>query len=86
MNTRREHDLAVNQVEPENQAEPYLGRTMTKKKISKFFFQKIKPKTFVFQHVKGYRDSCMYSKNKGGVKIYTNRDTPCINMGKIPSS
>ena len=32
----------------------------------------------IFEHVKGYRDSCMYSKNKGGITFYTNRETPCI--------
>ena len=42
-----------------------------------FFFQKTKPKTMLIQHVKGYPDTSMYIKNKGGITLDTDRETPC---------
>ena len=56
LNTSREHEFAVNQAEPENQAEPAPGPDHDQNKNFNFFFEKIKPKTFVFEHVKGYLD------------------------------
>ena len=47
-------------------------------KNCKIFFKKTKPKTFVFDHIKAYQDSWMYSKNKWGITFYTNHETPCI--------
>ena len=43
-----------------------------------FFFQKTKPKTMLIQHVKGYPDPSMYIKNKGGITLDTDRETPCM--------
>ena len=43
------------------------------------FVRKTKPKTFVFEHVKGYPDPSIYGKNKRGITCYTNRGTPCSN-------
>ena len=45
-----------------------------KKKISK----KIKSKTMLIQHIKGYPYLSMYSKNEGGITSDTDRETPCI--------
>ena len=42
----RELELAANQAKSENQAEFVPGPDHTEKKMSNFFFQKIKPKTF----------------------------------------
>ena len=43
----------------------------------KIFLKKIKSKTMLIHHVKGYPDPSMYSKNKGRITCYTNRETPC---------
>ena len=36
----------------------------------------------LIQHVKGYPDPSMYSKNKGGITCDTDRETPCI-LGSV---
>ena len=54
-----------------------LGLDNTIFEFFKFFFQKTKPETIVFEHVKGYQDPSIYSKNKGGITFDTNRGSPC---------
>ena len=36
-----------------------------------------KPKTLGYQHVKGYQDRSTWAREKGGVKITTNFESPC---------
>ena len=79
MNTHREHELelAANWAKPENQAELVPGPDPDKIKNFKIFFQKIKPKPLLVQHVKGQPAASTYIREKGGVTCYTNRGTPC---------
>ena len=52
-------------------------------KMSKlFFFQQIKSAAMPVQHVKGQPAASTYVREKGGVKKYSNRDTPCSNSNK----
>ena len=46
-------------------------------KSFQILFQKTKPKTFIFEHVKGYPDSFTYGKIKGNITLNANRETPC---------
>ena len=78
LNTHEEFELqlAANRAEPENQAWLYLALTLSKKKY-KIFFQKIKSATMPIHHVKGQPAASTYVREKGCVKKYSNRDTPC---------
>ena len=78
LNTRRERELAQNQAEPENQAELVPGPDPEPKKNFKIFFQKIKPKPLLVQHVKGQPAPSTYVRKKGCITFDTNRATPCI--------
>ena len=79
LNTHGEFELklAANRNQPENKAELVNGPDPAKIKNGNIFFQKIKPKPLLVQHVKGQPDSSTYVREKGCVKIYSNRDTPC---------
>ena len=55
----------------------YNGHNHKKNSHEKKKFQKTKSKTMLIQHVKGYPDLSMYSKNKGGITLDTDHETPC---------
>ena len=55
----------------------YLVLTLTRKKISNIFFQKIKSSTMPVQHVKGQPAAATYVREKGRLTFYTHRETPC---------
>ena len=55
----------------------YLVLTLTRKKILKFFFQKIKSGTVPDHHVKGQPAASTYVREKGGVTFDTIRVTLC---------
>ena len=76
---RGQHELvlAANRAEPENQAELVPGPDPAKIKNVKKFFQQIKPKPLLVQHVKGQPAASTYVQEKGGVTCDTNRGTPC---------
>ena len=79
LNTREELELelAAYWAEPENQAELVRGPDPDKMKNFKFFFQKIKPAPLLDQHVKAQPDASTYVREKGCLKKYSNRETPC---------
>ena len=62
MNARRNLNLLQTRLSLKTRLGLYLGLTMSKKKIS-IFFQKMKPKPLLVQHVKGQLDS--YVQKKG---------------------
>ena len=57
--------------------EPRPGPAEKFSEVEKISFQKNKSKTMLIQHVKGYPDPYMYSKNKGGITSDTDCETPC---------
>ena len=72
-----ELELAENWAEPENQAGLVPGPDPEPKKISNFFFQKIKSATMPDHHVKGQPAAPTYVQEKGCLKKDSNRETPC---------
>ena len=80
LNTHREFDLklAANCIQPENQTELVPGPDPAKIKNVKKFFQQIKPKPLLVQHVKVQPAASIFVWEKGGVTCETNRGTPCI--------
>ena len=74
--TCRECELAANQAESENQAEPVPGPGPDKKNYE-LFFKQIKSDTMPVHHMKGQPAASIYVWRKGGVKKDSNHDAPC---------
>ena len=78
MNTHGEHELelAANRAEPENQAGLVPGPDPNQKQNFKILFQKIKSASMPVQHMKGQPAASTYVREKWGVKILMDRETP----------